>query len=122
MATAKKKDEAPAPQMGSNIGGVLDFVRNAKERVIELKKKRTEINAELKAIREGVEAKGVQKRAFDLALSYFESDPEQREGFDESYIIAREAMGLKVKGAQLDIFEQTQAPAQAPAEGDDIDG
>jgi len=106
MAKAQQKEQNVV-EMGGNISGLMEGIASARDKIIELKKKRGEINAEIKAVRESMEAKGVQKRAFDLALSYFESAPEQREGFDSSYLLAREGMGMKVKGAQLDLLEES---------------
>ena len=110
MAKTKKQPEGNETynivQMGGNIDGLFEKIAEARDSIVDLKKKRGEINAEIKAKREGMEALGITKKAFDLALSHFESSPEQREGFDDAYILAREGMGLKVKGAQLDMFNK----------------
>lgn len=114
MAKAKEKEQNVV-QMGGNISGLLSSVAETRDKIIKLKAKRGEINSEIKALREGMEAKGVTKKAFDLALSYFESSPEQREGFDDGYLIAREGMGLKVKGAQLDLLDPVEKPQTTAA-------
>jgi N-acyl-D-aspartate/D-glutamate deacylase len=100
---AKKEKQHNVVELGGNISGLLESVATARDKIIQLKKKRMEINSEIKAIREGMEAKGIVKKSFDLALSYFEASPEQREGLDEGYLLAREGMGLPVKGAQLEL-------------------
>ena len=108
MANTKSEKTQNVVEMGGNISNVLEKVAKARDEIIKLKNKRSEINAEIKAKREAMEALGVTKKAFDLALNYFEADPEQREGFDQAYIVAREGMGLPVKGAQLDFFEKKE--------------
>jgi hypothetical protein len=99
-------NEGNVVKMGGNIGPLKEDIVKARDKVLELKSKRSEINADLKAIRENLEAKGITKSAFDSALRHYEKDPEQREGYDQGYIIAREAMGLPVIGAQMDMFTE----------------
>lgn len=110
--TAKKQKETQEPvnvvTMGGNISGLLESVAKARDRIIGIDHKIKELQADKKAIRESMEAKGITKQAFDKALSYFRQDPEQREGFDQSYAIAREGMGLPIKGSQLNMFEKNE--------------
>ena len=101
-ATARKEKQAPA-EIGGNIKGLHDDIAAARDEIVGLEKERQSINAKIKAARERLEAKGITKKGFAAALSYFKADPEQREGFDQAYLISREAMGLPVKGAQLDL-------------------
>lgn len=110
MARARAvKTEAAEPHNVVKLGGNLDPLKQdimeARDKVLALKKKRDEINADIQSIRTNLEAKGITKKAFDDALRYFEQDPDKRAGYDEAYIIAREAMGFAVKGAQLDMFD-----------------
>lgn len=121
-----KKEKAPPPAMGGNISGVLEAVAKARDRIIGIDHKIKELQADKKAIRESMEAKGITKAAFDKALSYFRQDPEQRSGFDQSYAIAREGMGLPIKGMQMDMFKEPEkasapAPAAEPEQGDTED-
>lgn len=115
MARAKKKqdvwDEAAGESepvnlaaMGGNIKGLHEDIRSSKERIDQWKKERKAINDKIKAERETMEAKGITKDAFDDAMSYVNSDADKREGYDTAYIIAREALGAPVKGAQADLF------------------
>ena len=108
MANSKSEKTQNIVEMGGNISNVLEKIAKTRDEIIKLKQKRAEINAEIKAKREAMEDQGITKKAFDLSLSYFEADPEQREGFDQAYILAREGMGLPVKGAQLDFFEKKE--------------
>lgn len=119
-----KKEKSPPPAMGGNISGVLEAVAKARDRIIGIDHKIKELQADKKAIRESMEAKGITKAAFDKALSYFRQDPEQRSGFDQSYAIAREGMGLPIKGMQMDMFkepEKASAPAPEPEQDDTED-
>lgn len=93
-------------QMGGNISGLLEEIKRERDKVIALKKKRSEINAQIAESRARMEAKGITKWAFDSALAYFEADVDKRQGFDEAYAIAREGMGLAFK--QGDLFEGDQ--------------
>lgn len=93
-----------AAAIGGNIKGLHQDIRTAYDEIEQLKKERGEINAKIKAKRENMEALGITKSAFDDAMSYINSTPEKREGYDTAYIIAREALGAPVKGAQADLF------------------
>lgn len=115
MAREKKEKAAP-PQIGGNIKGLHDKIAAGRDKVIELKAKRADINAKIGEVRASMEAMGVPKAAFDASLKYFEQDPDKRAGYDNGYIIAREAMGLPVKGAQLDLLGDD---AENDQEGDD---
>ncbi len=89
------------PEMGHNLSEIKRGVADAMQKVIALKTKRGDVNAEIAAVKAKVEALGVGKPAFDMALRYLEWDPEKRQGFDAAYNIAREAAGLPL---QDDLF------------------
>lgn len=117
---AKKKDpEGNAPvnvvEMGGNISGLLESVAKARDKIINIDAKIKELQADKKAIRESMESKGITKKAFDKALAYFRESPEQREGFDTSYAIAREGMGLPIKGEQLGLFNKDEGETDGNA-------
>lgn len=118
---AKKEKTAP-PEMGGNIAGLFESIAKARDRIVDIDKEIKGLQADKKAIRENMETKGITKEAFDRALAYFRQDPEQRKGFDKSYHMAREGMGLPVKHDQLDMFKKpsAQAPA-AEKQQDDTD-
>lgn len=108
MANTKSEKTQNVVEMGGNLNNVFEKIAKARDKIISLKNKRAQLNAEIKAEREAMEALIGSKKAYDLALSYFEASPEQREGFDQAYIVAREGMGLPVKGAQIDLFEKKE--------------
>lgn len=105
--------------MGGNIKGLHDDIRLAYEEIEQLKKERKAINDQIKAKREVMEAKGITKNAFDDAMAYINSTPEKREGYDTAYIIAREALGAPVKGAQADLFGDPVTDATEEENTDD---
>ncbi|TXH43380.1 MAG: hypothetical protein E6Q97_34200 [Desulfurellales bacterium] len=125
MASAKKKDDhAKVTAMGGNIKGLFDKIAEVRDYIVQKKKERAQINADIKAAMEKIESLGIKKDGFRMALSYFESSTDQRKDLDKSYLLAREGMGLKVQGAQLDLLDGTEQPAAgaAPASGDSSEG
>lgn len=99
-------------QMGSNITGMMDDIAKKRDEIIDLKKKRSEINAKIKEKMEAMNAKGITKDAFRAALSYFEAATEQREGYDLAYSLAREGMGLPIQGEQLSLLHDNTSNNQ----------
>ena len=63
--------------------------------------KRKEINDQIAAERAGLQAEGLNPKAFDAARAYMEMSPEQRENYDFSYAISRQVLGEPI---QLDMF------------------
>lgn len=124
MAAAKKKDDhAKVTAMGGNIKGLFDTIAEVRDYIVQKKKDRAQINADIKAAMEKIESLGIKKDGFRMALSYFESSTDQRKDLDKSYLLAREGMGLKVQGAQLDLLDGAQQPvASAPAGDDNAEG
>lgn len=102
----KKKDVSEESRgiIGSNIGPLKDWIKDAGDRMNQLKSERTAINEEMAAIRAEGETKGVNRKAFDKALNDVAQDKEAREAFDESYEICREALGFPI-GHQFDAFQ-----------------
>jgi len=99
------KDEKSAdPMHGSNIKKLKEDAQRGVQKINQLKDDRTAINEEIAAVKADLQAKGIHKKALDMAMTYMNMDPDKREGFDVSYDIVREAIGLPVK-AQGDLFE-----------------
>lgn len=87
-------------------------VKHAVDEVNALKTDRASINADIQAVRENMQALGIKKEAFDMAMRYASWDEEKREGFDIAYDIVRDAIGLPVD-AQGDLFEEKKEEAAA---------
>lgn len=109
-----------APEIGGNISQLKKDVAEAADKVNKKVAQRQAINDDINAIRQDMEAKGIGRKAFDAARNYSNADPEKRQGFDEAYSIAREAMGVPLQG---DLFDGDKPPAAtegketAPAAG-----
>lgn len=104
---AKPKAEKQKPniaEIGGNISSLKEDLAKWRDKHLELEKKRADVNASLAEIRAKAEANGIPKKAFADALRYFKEDPDKRAGYDNGYILAREAFGLPINGAQLSLF------------------
>lgn len=110
----EKKPKPSIAEIGGNISGLKEDLAKWRDKHLELEKKRADVNASLAEIRAKAEANGIPKKAFADALRYFKEDPDKRAGYDNGYILAREAFGLPINGAQLDLFGDNE-------EGDDAD-
>ncbi len=87
-------DEKPA--IGHNLTELKKKIQAAIKSVKSLKEERTETNAAIAEVRASMEAAGVHKKAFDMAMAYLSWEPERRENFDLAYAIVREAGGLPI--------------------------
>lgn len=112
--TASTKDtlNAVASANGGNIEPLKKDVRSAYDRITKLQEERKAINDKIGSVRSDLQAKGIHKTAFDMALKYMNMDPDKREGFDIAYDIVRDALGEPVQGA-LDLETQ---PAETEEE------
>lgn len=106
-------------ELGHNITKVKDAIRDAIRDVTELKKDREDVNADMQAIREKLNALGIPKKAFDMALQYVNMDPDKREGFDIAYALVREVAGLPL---QDDLFAAAERKANEEAKSDKAAG
>lgn len=116
---AKAQEKAAPAQLGHNITGLHDQIKNANERILGLEKQRKAINEEIASIRSDLETKGLTRKGQAAALTYFKLSPDDKKSFDNTYIMYREAVGVPVKGAQLDLPGVGDAPA---ANGDQKGG
>lgn len=96
----------------TNLSETKDIIRNAVPRIVNLKKQRKELNAEIAAEREKVNGAGVSKAALDYAIRTKEMDPDDRQHFDESYAIARDAIGLPQSRSLFDFIESPDEEAE----------
>lgn len=63
--------------------------------------KRSEINNQIQAVRERMEAKGISKKALAMAIQVSKMNEDDLDGFDTAYLILRKAIELPV---QSDMF------------------
>lgn len=93
---------------GHNVGDLKKKIAAAIGSVRELKKDRQDTNAEIQAVREKMNALGIPKAAFDMAMRYLEWDADKQEGFDLAYALVREAGGAPL---QEDLFQAAERMA-----------
>lgn len=112
MAKTKQTPNERA-QIGGNIEGLKADLAAWRDEHIKAERERKAINDKLAEIRSKAEAVGITKKAFADALRYYKEDQEKRQGYDNAYILAREAFGLPINGAQLDLFKEEGTDANA---------
>lgn len=88
-------------EVKGNITDLKHLIAQTLKDVKALKLDRADINEDIGARRAALAARGIPKKAFDMAASYLDMDPDDREGFDIAYALVREAGGLPL---QEDLF------------------
>lgn len=101
---AKKAKVLGEGDQVDKLDNVKKAIAAAAAAVNDLKLQRQDINEGIAAKRSHLEALGIAKPAFDMALRYAGWDPDKRKGFDLAYAIVRDAIGLPFN-AQGDLFE-----------------
>ena len=96
-----------------NLTDLKKIISDAIKSVGDLKLDRADINAEIQSVRANLVTHGIPKKAFDMALSYINMDPDDREGFDVAYALVREAGGLPM---QEDLFSAADRLGRAKVE------
>lgn len=113
-----------AATLGGNIRHLKEDLVKFRDRIISLKSKRGEINADIKAIMESAESKGIPKKSLRDAIAYYEAAPEQREGYHDGYAICLEAFGMPFNAKQAEMFEdlnKAETAEDEEPEQDDTD-
>jgi len=80
-------------------------VRKAVEDIETLKAERKNINSQISAIIEDLEAKGVNRHSFRYTMRVLEMSEDQRGGLDLSYLLCRQATGMPL---QSDWINETE--------------
>lgn len=88
-------------------------IRTARDKVTRVKLARDENNAEINEARASMEADGIPKAAFDMALRYAGWDSNRQRGFDRAYAIVRDSLGLEVE-ADLFTYKDGVLPQTPP--------
>ena len=107
-----------------NVGDLKKKIAEAIQSVKQLKLDRQDVNADIQAIREKMNALGIHKAAFDMALRYMSWEEDQRSNFDLAYALVREAGGVPM---QEDLFQAAERMAaensgKEEAKGPDAEG
>ncbi len=106
MTRAQRKEKESIQSLGGNIKPLKDMLVSSRDKIISLKAKRGDINAEIKAVMEHAESNGIPKKSLRAALNYWESTTEQREGYHEGYNLCLEAWGMPVGAKQSEMFNE----------------
>ncbi len=93
---------------GHNVGELKKKIADAISSVRELKEERSSINGDIAAVRERMNALGIKKAAFDMAMKYLDWDEDKRQNFDLAYALVREAGGVPM---QEDLFQAAERMA-----------
>lgn len=102
---SEEKKTAGLAVTGHNMDKLKDDVKKGVEKIEGLKLKRQDVNVKIQEARTALEAKGIHKKALDMAMTYMNMDPDKREGFDIAYEIVREAIGLPTETGQMDMHD-----------------
>lgn len=101
---------------GKNLTDLKKEIADAIHDINQAKLDRADINADIQAIREKMAARGIPKKALDMAMQYLAMDEEKRIGFDVAYALVREAGGLPL---QDDLFDAADRLAKDPLPGEE---
>lgn len=110
MMNEKQRNEAREKLKGK--------ISRAYKAVSKSKDVRKAANDEIAEVRSSLEAAGVPKKAFDMAMRYCNMDPDDRQGFDLAYDLCRDAMGLPYN-AQGDFIQWLAEQRATEDEGED---
>lgn len=121
MARTARPNDADGPKV-TNLSEVKDLIRNAIPEIINIDKDIKAKRDRRNELRSAIEAAGVPKKAFDYALKVRNMEPEDRQGFDEGYVIAREAIGLGVQRGLFEALESDEVEPEPEAKTQVSDG
>ena len=98
--SASNDDKKPTREEQLQSADLTDLQKECYKAIKEietLESKRSEINAQMKAIRERMEAKGISKKALAIVLQVAKMNEDQLDGLDTSYLMLRKAISLPVQ-------------------------
>lgn len=101
--------------LSGNVSDLKRLISRTLQEVKQLKLDRADVNDDINAKRAALAAKGIPKKAFDMAAAYIDMDPDDREGFDIAYALVREAGGLPM---QDDLFTAAERKGAEKVEPD----
>jgi len=101
-----------------NLTELKQLIKSTLDQVNNLILDRDDVNGDINALRATLAAKGIQKKAFDMARQYMKMDPDDREGFDVAYALVREAGGLPMQDDLFSAAERKGSEKVEPVEDD----
>jgi len=91
----------------NNSPELRQYLSQALSQLAELKADRSATSETISAIYARIKERGINKKAFDMAMAYATLDQPQKEAFDVAYAIVREASGYPL---QHDWVQEEAAP------------
>jgi len=89
----------------SNQKKLTSICKKAVEDLLAYEKDRSSVNADMQAIREDLQSKGIPKKALAAAINVSKMTEKEMDGFDAAYRILRDAID---KPIQSDLFPKKE--------------
>ena len=105
---AKRKANGAAqdgPTKGHNVKELHKVIRECAHAMVDIKRRRQELNEEAGDIRKRLKDHGIQTDSFDFAVRQMEREPEARNTYLNDIQVAFEALGI---GGQGDLFPKAE--------------
>ena len=93
------------PSKNHNLEPLFARVRDAKSKIEQKEKTRSQLNSEIESIRDELEANGIGRRAFKMAMDYIDMTTDQRRSFDLAYLIVKQALGAPEQADLVDMLD-----------------
>ena len=106
--TTGESDDKGLPPISGDLVALRREIKDAVGKIEALVDDRASLNADKASIVEGMEAKGINRHSLKMAMKYAAMDEKQRQNFDATYQLVREALGAPI---QPDLFDEPTAVA-----------
>lgn len=90
------------PQIRMELGKLRQLIRDKVGVIQGAQSDRLAHNSDIQAARTELEAQGIPKKALAAAMAYLGWDADARAGFDNAYVIVREALGCPMEDQLFD--------------------
>lgn len=99
---------------------MIALIASTGDRFNEINAQRKELNEEAEELRQELEKRGVDRKAFNNAYAFIKGKEERRAAFDAGYMLCRKALGAPVQDDLFNPDVMAQIVAEnVPAEDDD---
>lgn len=102
---AKKATPADGEQQSTNLTGTKQVIRDCVKGLVAIDESRAELSEQAAELRERCRNHGILPAALNLAIKMAKMESEDREKLDESYAIARDALGIGMQGSLFDMIK-----------------
>ena len=103
-----KKRPGDGVPLDLDNGEVHAAIKEAYERLSELKAARAEVNADIKALIAGLENRGLNRHAINAVFRRMDMNTTHAEGFGNTYVIASKALQLDLPIEPAELEEPTK--------------